>query len=227
MLASDEIIRVVADTVKNYNISCVVDPVCPLVIFSANVKVMISTSGSVLLPESAAITYVTNLLPVTTLLTPNFPEAIFLANLCESSIDWGNPTLNLQDRLKLATFLSKKSEWVLLKGGHAPLERNGKKVVVDILVNKCGTFSREYISEFSPSKNTHGTGCTLSCFSFATKADDAAAIAANIGLGYDMEIAVEKAIDYVQGAIMHSYPLGKGHGRLNHLYRQRNLPFTP
>ena len=42
-----------------------------------------------------------------------------------------------------------------------------------------------------------------------------------------MPIAVEKAIDYVQGAIYSSYSLGKGNGPLNHLYRQRNLPFTP
>lgn len=54
-----------------------------------------------------------------------------------------------------------------------------------------------------------------------------AAIAANIGLGFDIELAVEKAIDFVQGAIQHSYSLGKGNGPLNHLYRQRSLPFTP
>lgn len=54
-----------------------------------------------------------------------------------------------------------------------------------------------------------------------------AAIAANIGLGWKMEGAVEKAIEYVQGAIIHSYSLGKGNGPLNHMYRQRNLPFTP
>lgn len=54
-----------------------------------------------------------------------------------------------------------------------------------------------------------------------------AAVAANIALGYEMEVAVEKAIDFVQGAIVHAYPLGKGNGPVNHLYRQRNLPFTP
>jgi len=42
-----------------------------------------------------------------------------------------------------------------------------------------------------------------------------------------MEIAVEKSIDYVQGAISYSYSLGKGNGPLNHVYRQRNLSFTP
>ena len=54
-----------------------------------------------------------------------------------------------------------------------------------------------------------------------------AAIASNIALGFSMEVAVQKGIDFVQGAILHSYPLGKGDGPLNHLYRQRNLPFTP
>ena len=54
-----------------------------------------------------------------------------------------------------------------------------------------------------------------------------AAIAANIALGFEVVTAVEKAIDYVQGAILHSYSLGKGNGPLNHLFRQRNLPFTP
>ena len=55
----------------------------------------------------------------------------------------------------------------------------------------------------------------------------AAAIASNIALGCTIEKAVEKAIDFVQGAIHFSYSLGKGNGPLNHLYRQRNLPFTP
>jgi hydroxymethylpyrimidine/phosphomethylpyrimidine kinase len=54
-----------------------------------------------------------------------------------------------------------------------------------------------------------------------------AAIAANIALGKDVPFAVEKAIEYVQGGIEYSFPLGSGAGPLNHLYRQRNLPFTP
>jgi hypothetical protein len=54
-----------------------------------------------------------------------------------------------------------------------------------------------------------------------------AAIAANMALGCEVETAVEKAIDFVQGAIQLSYSLGKGNGPLNHLYRQRNLPFIP
>ena len=54
-----------------------------------------------------------------------------------------------------------------------------------------------------------------------------AAIAANIALGYEMEVAVEKSIDFIQGAILHSCPRGKGNGPLNHHYRQQHLPFTP
>jgi len=59
------------------------------------------------------------------------------------------------------------------------------------------------------------------------KALTIAAIASNLALGFEMELAVEKAIDYVQGAISQSYSLGEGNGPLNHLYRQRILPFTP
>jgi hydroxymethylpyrimidine/phosphomethylpyrimidine kinase len=54
-----------------------------------------------------------------------------------------------------------------------------------------------------------------------------AAIAANLALGMEMEAAVEQAIDYVHGAILHAFPMGGGNGPLNHHYRQRNLPFTP
>lgn len=122
---------------------------------------MVSTSGSTLLPQEAAKAYLTELLPHTTLLTPNLPEAILLAQL--SGKDFGTvENLSRDKRYELAKFLSQKARWVLLKGGHAPLEINGDKVVLDILVNSSGQ-SQEFISEFSHSKNTHGTGCTLAC----------------------------------------------------------------
>jgi hypothetical protein len=88
-------------------------------------------------------------------------------------------------------------------------------------------FKRVYFGIFSIEEYTRNRVYTFLFLLYNLRLNDAAAIAANLGLGYDMEIAVEKAIDYVQGAIMHSYPLGKGRGPLNHLYRQRNLPFTP
>jgi len=124
-------------------------------------EVMISTSGSQLIPFSAINAYLTNLLPYTTLLTPNIPEALHLAKL--SGHDFGPlDSLTPQKLKQLAISLSANVQWVLLKGGHAPLTRNGKKSVVDILVNKEGK-TVEFVSDFSDSKNTHGTGCTLAC----------------------------------------------------------------
>jgi hydroxymethylpyrimidine/phosphomethylpyrimidine kinase len=78
--------------------------------------------------------------------------------------------LTEEKRLELAFYLASKVEWLLLKGGHAPIERDGKKVVIDILVH--GKESQEFISDFSQSKNTHGTGCTLACIPLHLKAYD-------------------------------------------------------
>lgn len=123
---------------------------------------MVSTSGSTLLPQDATKAYLSDLLPHTTLLTPNLPEALLLAQLAGQ--DFGSvEKLSRDRRYELATFLTQKVQWVLLKGGHAPLEINGEKVVIDILVNANGQ-SKEFVSQFSSSKNTHGTGCTLACF---------------------------------------------------------------
>src|SRR5579859_1549613 len=122
---------------------------------------MVSTSGSTLLPQDATKAYLTDLLPHTTLLTPNLPEALLLAQLFGK--DFGSmEKLSRDKRYELTNFLAQKVQWVLLKGGHTPLELNGEKVVIDILVNANG-HSKEFVSEFSQSKNTHGTGCTLAC----------------------------------------------------------------
>ena len=60
-----------------------------------------------------------------------------------------------------------------------------------------------------PGRHTHGTGCTF-----------AAAIAANLALGRDVEVALEEARRYLEGAIRHAPGLGRGHGPLNHFWRQ-------
>jgi len=122
---------------------------------------MVSTTGSTLLPQAATNAYITHLLPQTTLLTPNLPEALLLAKL--AGREFGNvEDLTLDKRRKLAAFLSERGQWVLLKGGHLAIERDGKKTVVDILMRSNG-YSREFVSDFSMSSNTHGTGCTLAC----------------------------------------------------------------
>jgi hydroxymethylpyrimidine/phosphomethylpyrimidine kinase / thiaminase len=130
---------------------------------------MVSTSGSTLLPQTATKAYLTDLLPCTTILTPNLPEALLLAKL--SGKNFGAVSdLTEEKRLELAFYMASKVEWLLLKGGHAPIERDGKKIVVDILVH--GKESQEFISDFSLSKNTHGTGCTLACIPLHLRADN-------------------------------------------------------
>jgi hydroxymethylpyrimidine/phosphomethylpyrimidine kinase len=127
---------------------------------------MISTSGSTLLPESATDAYLTHLLPHTTLLTPNLPEAMLLAKLSGEDLD-GDEKLH-GGRRQLAFYLQRMmkgptEQWILLKGGHAPVEKDGKMVVIDMLTSTFRKDIIEFVSEFSESKNTHGTGCTLAC----------------------------------------------------------------
>jgi len=132
---------------------------------------MVSTSGSTLLPESATKAYLTHLLPHATLLTPNLPEAKLLARLTGN--EYSGADKSLSSRRDLVTSLARATKradgvserWVLLKGGHAPMERNGKVVVIDILASDSRDDIVEFVSEFSESKNTHGTGCTLACIS--------------------------------------------------------------
>ena len=87
--------------------------------------------------------------------------------------------------------------WVLVKGGH--LEGDP----VDLLFD--GAAFVELKRPRVDTKNTHGTGCTLS-----------AAIATFLGFGLSVPDAVAKARDAVQRAIEHSLPFGKGHGPVGH-----------
>jgi|SRR5277367_5735686 hydroxymethylpyrimidine/phosphomethylpyrimidine kinase len=138
---------------------------------------MVSTSGSTLLPQSATNAYLTCLLPYTTLLTPNIPEAQLLGKL--TGIECNEVAKSLSSRQVLVTSLARATKradrvserWVLLKGGHAPVERNGKVVVIDMLASDSRDDIVEFVSEFSESKNTHGTGCTLACIASSSGTD--------------------------------------------------------
>jgi hydroxymethylpyrimidine/phosphomethylpyrimidine kinase len=96
---------------------------------------------------------------------------------------------------------------VLIKGGHfcdLPGE-DPSGDAVDFLYD--GREGRRFSSSRIQTKNTHGTGCTLS-----------SAIASNLALGFPMERAVEKAKQYVTTAIEHSLSIGRGHGPTHHFY---------
>jgi hydroxymethylpyrimidine kinase/phosphomethylpyrimidine kinase len=128
---------------------------------------MVATSGAQLLPEDAVNKLLQDLLPITTILTPNLPEAKLL--LRKANVDFKEPN-KPDDLVDMAKALQKLGpKYVLLKGGHIPLTKDRKisadgaedNIVFNVLAGPDGveTFETEYLK----SKNTHGTGCSLAC----------------------------------------------------------------
>ena len=135
MVASSELIRVIADRLRYYDArNVVIDPV------------MVATSGSALMKNEAVQTLVEELLPVATLVTPNIPEAQVLSGLTiETKEDMIAAAKQIGDNYHCA---------VLLKGGHSINDAN------DLLYanGELQWFAGKRINN----PNTHGTGCTLS-----------------------------------------------------------------
>lgn len=183
-------------------------------------QVMVSTSGSQLLPEKAVKELRTKLLPLTTILTPNIPEAQLLLKDAGAEVSEPADLLGMIELAKKICSLGPKA--VLLKGGHIPLTKDHKTAqnpqeattVIDILFDgeKTTLFETDYLI----SKNTHGTGCSL-----------ASAIAANLAMGKDMVRAVRSAVRFVEAGIKTSTDLGRGSGPINHFHSIYNMPFAP
>jgi hydroxymethylpyrimidine kinase/phosphomethylpyrimidine kinase len=128
---------------------------------------MVSTSGSQLLPPAAVSTLIEKLLPQTTILTPNLPEAKLLLQTAGVQV---NDPENVDDIVAMVhKLLGLGPKWVLLKGGHLPLtkgkvvsrDESEKEIVVNVLVGESGLTVLE--SKYLKSENTHGTGCSLAC----------------------------------------------------------------
>jgi hydroxymethylpyrimidine/phosphomethylpyrimidine kinase len=157
--------------------------------------VMIAKSGNTLLDPDAVVALRERLLPLATLLTPNAPEAAALS---------GHEVHSLATAREAALRLHALGpRAVLVKGGHLPGDE-----VVDVLYD--GHHVHELRGARVPGPHTHGTGCTL-----------ASAIAAGLALGHPLEAAVADARAYVAGAIAHAPRLGRGHGPLDHGWRDR------
>jgi hydroxymethylpyrimidine/phosphomethylpyrimidine kinase len=156
--------------------------------------VMISKSGAALLEDAAIEALRDELIPLATLVTPNLPELERLT---------GRPAASEEDRRLAAEDLARLGPAVLAKGGHA----EGTEVV-DLLLS-AGSW-RRFVHPRIATTSTHGTGCTLS-----------SAIAARLGRGESLPDAVEGAIDWLQGAMAAAFPVGSGHGPVNHLYQWR------
>ncbi|MBQ9843213.1 MAG: bifunctional hydroxymethylpyrimidine kinase/phosphomethylpyrimidine kinase [Oscillospiraceae bacterium] len=180
MVASSELIRVIADRVRHYEATnIVVDPV------------MVATSGSALMNNDAVQTLIEELLPFATLVTPNIPEAQVLSGLTiENKEDMMIAAKHIGDNCHCA---------VLLKGGHSINDAN------DLLYanGELHWFEGKRIDN----PNTHGTGCTLS-----------SAIASNLAKGYTLGESVQRAKDYISGALAAMLDLGQGSGPMNHAF---------
>ena len=153
--------------------------------------VMVSTSGCRLMNEDAVTALKEQLLPLAALVTPNIPEAEVLTGRtirCEA------------DMVEAARELSKTYGCaVLCKGGHSVNDAN------DLLCAE-GRY-RWFMGRRINNPNTHGTGCTLS-----------SAIASNLAKGFALEESVQRAKDYISGALADMLDLGRGSGPLNHAF---------
>ena len=151
--------------------------------------VMVSTSGSRLVSEEAIQILKTELFPLASVLTPNIPEAEVL---------FGASIHSAEDMERAAQAISEEYHCaVLLKGGHQLNDAN------DLLYAE--EKSRWFYGRRIDNPNTHGTGCTLS-----------SAIASNLAKGYGLEEAVERAKEYISGALAAMLDLEAGSGPMDH-----------
>lgn len=185
MLHSSELILAVKETLIKYKIrNIVLDPV------------MVATSNDRLLMDDAVDTLRDELIPFVRVITPNIPEAEILL---------GRKILTQEDILSSIKLLSPNGNVsVLLKAGHLEGEE-----LIDVFYNAETDEVIELKSQRINTKNTHGTGCTLS-----------SAFAAFLALGFPLNMAVQKSKEYIQKAVESGalYEIGKGHGPVNHFF---------
>jgi hydroxymethylpyrimidine/phosphomethylpyrimidine kinase len=158
--------------------------------------VMVATSGDRLLAADAVAALRTKLIPRAVLITPNLPEA---AALLDEPVALGAAAIKSQGRRLLAL----GCDAVLIKGGHGQGAES-----IDYLVTGDSTLALS--APRIATRNTHGTGCSLS-----------SAIAAGLAKGEDLETAVRQAKAWVSAAIAAAdrFSVGHGHGPIHHFHR--------
>lgn len=189
MLHSADVIRTIKSTLKEFCVkNIVLDPV------------MVSTSGHRLIEESAIQVLADELIPMARVITPNIPEAEILS---------GEKISSSEDLPRIARKLSYGGRVsVLMKAGHLCGED-----VEDVFYNaESGRFIKLSSARVN-TKNTHGTGCTLS-----------SAFASYLAQGYDLDEAAGAAKSYITSAIESGagYLIGHGHGPVNHFWNFGN-----
>jgi hydroxymethylpyrimidine/phosphomethylpyrimidine kinase len=191
MLPTQEIIEEVAKICLEQKVeNLVVDPVVR------------STSGFDLIDNDALKSLIENLFPLSTIITPNLPEAERITKLKIENED------DIHQAAKIMREFGAKN--VLIKGGHA-FEGKRQKVKgksEEFLARDFLFIGEElhiFEAEFIETTATHGTGCTL-----------AAVITANLALGKNLVEAVQIAKNFVTEAIRTAPNIGKGHSPINH-----------
>jgi hydroxymethylpyrimidine/phosphomethylpyrimidine kinase len=186
MLATAELIETVADgLIRHKARNIVLDPV------------MVAASGARLLEESAIAAIRERLFPLATLVTPNLPEAAAL--LGTGPAETGAAVEEQAERLAALGAAN-----ILIKGGH------GAGDISSDLLRLSGGRRERFDAPRLETRNTHGTGCTLS-----------SAIAANLARGSSLTDAVGAAKSYISAAIAAAdlVPVGHGHGPVHHFHR--------
>ena len=186
MLHSAEVVHCVARMLRKYNVTNIVlDPV------------MVSTSGHKLIEDSAIEVLRTELIPMTRVITPNIPEAeILLGESISAQDDLPAAARRLSDKYGVS---------VLLKAGHLKNDE-----LIDVFYNRETDELVELSAYRVDTRNTHGTGCTLS-----------SAFAAQLAKGLSLTEAARAAKAYINDAIIHGANLiiGHGHGPVHHFYK--------
>ncbi|OCK50021.1 bifunctional hydroxymethylpyrimidine kinase/phosphomethylpyrimidine kinase [Chryseobacterium sp. CBo1] len=189
MVHTPELVETIVKTLAKYKkVPIVFDPV------------MVATSGHRLIEEKTIETIIEKLFPISDIITPNMDEAAILAKM---------EVKNLDD-MKIAGERIKElgCKNILLKGGHLETE-----MITSLLYNDQNDY-QTFKSEKVDTKNTHGSGCTLS-----------SAIASFIARGKSMDEAVAFAQYYVSEAVLKGSDVqtGKGNGPLNHFFNPQKL----
>jgi hydroxymethylpyrimidine/phosphomethylpyrimidine kinase len=180
MVASSDLIHVISDRLRYYGAkNVVIDPV------------MVASAGSSLMKQKAVQTLIKELFPISTVVTPNIPEARVLSGMTIN---------NKEDMIAAAKHIGNNYHCsVLLKGGHSINDANDLLYANGEIV--------WFVGNRINNPNSHGTGCTLS-----------SAIASNLAKGLTLAESVQRAKDYISGALAAMLNLGEGSGPMNHAF---------
>lgn len=189
MVHTPQLVETIATSLSHYpKVPIVFDPV------------MVATSGHTLIEEDTIQTIVDKLFPIADIITPNMDEASILAGMDVKTLD--------DMQLAAEVILTLGCKHVLLKGGHQQTE-----TITSLFFEENGKHTAFETKKFT-TKNTHGSGCTLS-----------SAIAAYLARGENFNNAVALAQQYVYEAIKNGKDVlvGKGNGPLNHFFNPNKL----